>query len=151
MAKFNRVRDDLALGVAPYKLEAVVRVECRTNVEIILGTEVPRAAVGWFSMNEHATAHWSKQHLVEVKRSLEVLPRGDPEVECRLSEEIEGKFCLGKEEVPKVWGKGWIHPGQDGDEVGFEGSDGPLGAVAAVHIWGTNWNLACQVTVMACL
>ena len=44
MAKFHRVRDDLALGVASHKFEAAVRVECRTNVESVLGTEVPRAA-----------------------------------------------------------------------------------------------------------
>jgi hypothetical protein len=72
--------------------------------------------------------------LVEVKRSLEVLPRGDPGVECQLSEEIEGKFHLGKEEVPKVWGKCWIHTGQDGYEVGFESSDGSFGPVATMHI-----------------
>ena len=87
MAKFDRVRYDMALGVAQYKLEAAVRVKCRTNVEAVLGTEVPRAAVGWFSMDEHTTADRSK---VEVKWSLEVLPRGDPGVECNLSEEIEG-------------------------------------------------------------
>jgi hypothetical protein len=60
-------------------------------------------------MDEHTTTNRSKRSLVEVKRSLEELPRGDPGVECRLSKEIEGKLCLGKEEVPKVWGKGWIH------------------------------------------
>ena len=92
-------------------------------------------------MDEHATAHRSKRHLVEVKWSLEVLPHGDPGFECHLSEEIEGKFCLGKEEVPKVWGKGWIHTGQDGYEVGFEGSDGPLSLVAAVHIRGDQLEL----------
>jgi hypothetical protein len=37
---------------------------------------------------------------------------------AEILEEIEGKFRLGKEEAPKVWGKGWIHTGQDGNEVG---------------------------------
>jgi hypothetical protein len=134
MAKFYLVRDDLALGVAPHKFEAAVRVECRTNVESFLGTEVPRAAGGRLSMDEHATTNRSKRSLVEVKQSLEVLPHGDPWVECRLLEEIEGKFRLGKEEVPKVLGKGWIHTGQDGNEVGFESSDDLLGPVATMHI-----------------
>jgi hypothetical protein len=44
MAKFHRVRDDLALGVAPHKFEAAVGVKCRPNVESVLGSEVPRAA-----------------------------------------------------------------------------------------------------------
>jgi hypothetical protein len=57
-------------------------------------------------MDEHTTTNWSKRSLVEVKWSLEVFPHGDPGVESQLSEEIEGTLCLGKEEVPKVWGKG---------------------------------------------
>jgi len=85
-------------------------------------------------MDEHTTTDWSKRSFVEVKWSLEVLPRGDPGVESRLSEEIEGKLCLGKEEVPKVWGKGWIDTGKDGKEVGLERSDSSLCSVAAMHI-----------------
>jgi hypothetical protein len=85
-------------------------------------------------MDEHTTTNRSKWSLVEVKWSLEVLPRGDSGVESRLSEEIKGKLCLGKEEVPKVWGKGWIHTSKDGKEVGFERPDGTLSSVSAMHV-----------------
>ncbi len=43
MPEFDRVGDDLALGVTLNKLEAPVRIQCRANVEAFLGTEVPRA------------------------------------------------------------------------------------------------------------
>jgi hypothetical protein len=86
-------------------------------------------------MDEHMTTNWSKRSLVEVKWSLEVLPHGDRGVESRPSEEIEGKLCLGKEEVPKVWGKGWIHTGKNGKEVGLQRSDSTFSSVSAMHIW----------------
>ena len=41
MSEFDRIRDDLALGVALDKTEATVRVHCWTNVEASLGAEVP--------------------------------------------------------------------------------------------------------------
>lgn len=41
MSEFNRVGDDLALGVTLDELEAPVRIQRRANVEALLGTEVP--------------------------------------------------------------------------------------------------------------
>jgi hypothetical protein len=41
MSEFNRVGDDLALGITLDELEAPVRIQRRTNVEAFLGTEVP--------------------------------------------------------------------------------------------------------------
>jgi hypothetical protein len=41
MSELDRVGDNLALGVAFNKLEATVRIQCRSNVETFLGPEVP--------------------------------------------------------------------------------------------------------------
>ena len=44
MAEFDRVGDDLALGVCIDKLEAAVGIHGWTNVKAILGTKIPRAS-----------------------------------------------------------------------------------------------------------
>jgi hypothetical protein len=93
MAKFDRIRDNLAFGVSVDKFEAAVRLQGWTNVEAILGTKVPRPARCWLSMDEDPTTNWPKWHLVEVKGPLKKIPRTDLRVESGLSEEIEGKFC----------------------------------------------------------
>ncbi len=41
MTKLNCVGDDLALGVALDQFETAIRVECQSNVEAILCTEIP--------------------------------------------------------------------------------------------------------------
>jgi hypothetical protein len=41
MTKLNCVGDDLALGVALDQFETAIRVECRSNVEAVLCTEIP--------------------------------------------------------------------------------------------------------------
>ena len=41
MSEFNRIGDDLAFGITLDKLEALVRIHRRTNVEACLGAEVP--------------------------------------------------------------------------------------------------------------
>ncbi len=59
MPEFNRVGDDLALGVTLDQLEAPIRVQCRANVEAFLGTEVPRATGGRFGVYEDPTTNWA--------------------------------------------------------------------------------------------
>jgi hypothetical protein len=63
----------------------------------VAGTKVPQVMGGRLGMNEHPTASWTKQGLVEVKWSLEVLPNGDPGVEGQLSKEIQGELGIQKE------------------------------------------------------
>jgi hypothetical protein len=58
MAKFDRIRDNLAFGVSVDKFEAAVRLQGWTNVEAILGTKVPRPARFWLSMDEDLTTNW---------------------------------------------------------------------------------------------
>jgi len=41
MTEFNSIGDDLTLGIALDELETSVGVQRRTNVETILGTEIP--------------------------------------------------------------------------------------------------------------
>jgi hypothetical protein len=43
MPEFDRVGDDLALGVTLDEFEAPVQIQRRANVEAFLSTEVPRA------------------------------------------------------------------------------------------------------------
>ena len=38
--------------------------------------------------------------------------------------------------VPKLVSKRWVYPFQYGKEVGLEGTDGSLGGIAVVDIWG---------------
>jgi hypothetical protein len=54
MPEFDRVGDDLALGVRLDKFEATVGVERRPDVESFLGAEVLRTLSGWLGMDEHA-------------------------------------------------------------------------------------------------
>ncbi len=84
--EFNRVGDDLAFGVGLDKLEALVGVQGRANVEAFLSVEVPRVTDARFGMNEYKTTNRPKGSFVEVKGALEVFPSGDPRVESRLPE-----------------------------------------------------------------
>ena len=59
MPEFDRVGDDLALGVHTNKFEATVGVERRPDVESFLGAEVPRTSSGWLGMDEHAATNWT--------------------------------------------------------------------------------------------
>ena len=67
MAEFDRVRDDLALGVCIDQLEAAVGVHGWTNVESILGTKVPRASGCRFGMYEDPTTNWTQRRLIEIE------------------------------------------------------------------------------------
>ncbi len=85
-------------------------------------------------MYEQTASNRTKQGFVKIKRALEVFPCKDLGVEGRLSKEIEGELSLGKEEVPKVWGRGWIYTSQDGQKVVLERSDCTLSMVLVMHI-----------------
>jgi hypothetical protein len=78
---------------------------------------VPQMPGGRLGVDQDTPAHRSKRDIVKVKGAIEELPCGDLRVECRLLQEIESEFSLWEEEIPKVWGKGWIHSGQDGKVV----------------------------------
>jgi hypothetical protein len=58
MAEVDHIRDNLTSSVSVDKFEAVVRLQGWTNVEVILGTKVPRPARCWLSMDEDATTNW---------------------------------------------------------------------------------------------
>jgi hypothetical protein len=94
MAEFDRVGDDLALGVCIDKLEAAVGVYGWTNVESILGTKIPRASGCRFGMYEDPTTNWTQRHLVEIKGPLKEFPSTDLRVQSGLPKKIEGKFGL---------------------------------------------------------
>ena len=51
-------------------------------------------------MDEDPTTDRTERRLVEVKRTLEVLPSTDPWVESGLVKEIEGQFRLWEKQVP---------------------------------------------------
>ena len=59
MPEFNRVRDDLALGVTLDQLEALVRIQCRANVEAFLGMEFPRATGRRFGVYKDPATNWA--------------------------------------------------------------------------------------------
>jgi hypothetical protein len=84
--EFNHVGDDLAFGVRLDKLETLVGVQCRANVEAFLSAEVPRAMGARFGMDEYPTTNWPKGSFVEVKGALEVFPSRDLRVESSLPE-----------------------------------------------------------------
>jgi hypothetical protein len=76
----------LVFGVGLDKFEASVGVHGRANVEAFLGAEIPRATSGRFGMDENTSTNWSERSLVEVKRTLEEFPSGDPRIDGRLPE-----------------------------------------------------------------
>ena len=51
-----------------------------------------------------------------------------------MAEEINGELGLREEEVPAIFGERWINAGEDGEEVGFECTDGTFGGVAAMDV-----------------
>ena len=102
MAEFHRVGDDLAFGVSIDQLKAAVGIHGRTNVKTILGTKIPRASGCRFGMDEDPTTNWTQRRLVEIEGPLEEFPSTDPRVQSGLPEKIEGKFGLGKKEIPQV-------------------------------------------------
>jgi hypothetical protein len=57
MPEFDRVGDDLNLGVHLNKFEAMVGVERWPDVESFLGTELPRTLSGWLGIVEHVATN----------------------------------------------------------------------------------------------
>ncbi len=141
MAELHCIGDALALGVSVDELEALIRVQGGSNVESLLCSKVPRPPCDSFGMDEDPTTNWPKRRLIEVKRTLEVLPSADSLVECGLAKEIEGKFCLWEKQVPEIRGKRSVHPCQDRLEVAREHADGALRLIPAVHVWGRKLEL----------
>ena len=61
-------------------------------------------------MDENPTTDRPERRLVEVERTLEVLPSADLWVESGLAKGIEGQFCLWEKQVPEIRGKRLVHP-----------------------------------------
>ena len=57
MAKFNRVQNNLALGVHLDEFEATIRIEGRPNVETFFGAIIPGATRGRLGMDENTTTN----------------------------------------------------------------------------------------------
>jgi hypothetical protein len=108
MAEFDRVGDDLALGVCIDKLEAAVGIHGWPNIESILSTKIPRASGCRFGMYEDPTPNWTQRRLVEIERPLKEFPSTDPRVQSGLPKKIEGKFGLWEKEIPQVGRKSSI-------------------------------------------
>jgi hypothetical protein len=51
MTKFNRVQNNLALGIHLDAFEATVRIEGGTNVKTFFCPKVPRSPSGWLGMD----------------------------------------------------------------------------------------------------
>jgi hypothetical protein len=147
MSKLDRIQDDLALGACIDQLEAMIGVKGRANVETLLCTEIPGMSSGRLCMDKDVTTNWAKRCLVEVKGTLEKIPRTDPWVKQCLAKKIEGEISLWKEKVPKVRGKHGINAGQNCKEVVLEHSAWLWQCISGV----TSWNLVCHLKVMASL
>ncbi len=141
VVKLHCILDALALGVRVDKLEALIRVLGGSNVEPLLCSKVPQPPCDRFGMDEDPTTYRSEGLLVEVKGTLEILPRSDPRVESGLPKEIEGQYCLWEKQVPEIRGKHRVYPCQDRQEVALEGADGTLCPIPAVHVRGDKLEL----------
>ena len=62
-----------------------------------------------------------------------------------MPEEVEGHIGLDEEDNPKVFRKGGFDTDEDGQEVGFEGIDGPFGGVVTVDVWGNELELSLPI------
>ncbi len=71
-----------------------------------------------------------------MKRPLKDLPCTDPRVERGPTKEIEGEFGLWEKEASKVRWKCSIDASQNCQEVVFEGSNGALCPITAMHVGG---------------
>ena len=74
MAKFNRVRNNLALGVHFDQFEATIRIEGRPNVETFFGAKIPGATRGRLGMDENTTTNRTQGCFVEIERTVEEFP-----------------------------------------------------------------------------
>jgi hypothetical protein len=90
VAELHCIGDALALGVCVDELEAPIRVQGGSNVESLLCLKVPQSPCDRFGMDEDPTTDRPERRLVEVKRTLEVLPSAESWVERGLAKEIEG-------------------------------------------------------------
>jgi len=77
VAKFNCVRNNLALGIHLGKFEATVQVKGGPDVKAFFGSKVPRTLSGRLCMNEYATTNWPEGSFVEVERPVEEFPCRD--------------------------------------------------------------------------
>jgi hypothetical protein len=85
-------------------------------------------------MDEDLISNWPLRLLVEVKGPLKEFPCTDPGVEKGLQEEIEGKFSLWDQQIPKVRGIGGINTSQDSQEVALECANDVFCLVVAMHV-----------------
>ena len=141
MVELHCIGDALALGVHVDKLEAPIRVQGGSNVESLLCSKVPRPPCDRFGVDENPTTDRPERRLVEVERTLEVLPSADSWVESGLAKKIEGQFCLWEKQVPEIRGKRRVYPCQDRQEVALESADGALHTISAMHIRGDKLEL----------
>jgi hypothetical protein len=58
MAEFNCIGDNSAFGDSIDKFDTTVGLLGWTNVEVILGTKVPRPSRCWLGMDEGGTTSW---------------------------------------------------------------------------------------------
>ncbi len=74
MAKFNRVRNNLALGVHLDQFEATIQIEGRPNVETFFGAILSGATRGRLGMDENTTTNRTQGCFVEIERTVEEFP-----------------------------------------------------------------------------
>jgi hypothetical protein len=141
VAKLHCVQDALALGVRVVELEALIRVQGRSNVEPLLCPKVPRPPRDRFGMDEDPATSRTERRLVEVKRTLKIPPSANPWVESGLPKEIEGQFRLWEQQVPDIRGKRRVYPCQDRQEVALECANSALCSIPAVHVRGDKLEL----------
>jgi hypothetical protein len=134
MAKFNGIRDDLALGVGLDSLEAAVEIKGRTNIEAWLCVEIPRLPSSLLCMDEDSITNQTKWCLVEVEGPLEKFICTNPWIKLGLTEKIEGEFSLWQKRVPKELWKGRVDVSKNGQEVVLECANSAFSPVLVMHV-----------------
>ena len=132
--KLDCVGEDKGFGGGVDNVEATIVVESRSNVKAIAAAEGPGLACAGFVVDEDWAANGANGSGVEVEGVVVIFPGGHIGGEGGLTKEVEGEFRLREQLVPKEVGEGAGEAGEDAEEVGFEGSNGTFGGVAAMDV-----------------
>ena len=136
MAEPDSIGDANGMGVFVEDTVTPVVRQCRSEVKTVQCAEVPGAAGGGFVVYENLAACRAHGCGIEIVGSKEGVPGRRGMFCASWSEEVQSEFSLGNQQVPAIaWKRRW-ETSQYGEEVVFEGANGPFGCIVSMDMGG---------------
>ena len=124
--KGDSVTDSLSSGLVDVDAVASTVFHCWAQMPSINSMGCPGSSFIGFFVHQHSGAWRCQWGAVEVKGSKQLCMSGELGVDARHAQQVQGECCLMDEAAPEMEWKVWVSAGQTGNEVIFEGSDGPF-------------------------